>query len=386
MAEFDAEKYLLYNIGELSLRPRLDSSTTYDSNLFYAEQNQEDDFIFKIHPGLSLVYGSRLDNNITVSYRTDITKYLSNDILDYVGHIVSHQSRIKLSRVSLQAADSFSISRSTLGGTFSYIQRPIGLVMLDDNWRADYDLSPKTLLGGGFQFNWVDYDAADLGRFLLYDYMSYTGSFRAGYRPSEKLLFFPQISYSQSFLSKNQAAAIDAPDLSAVGFSLGAEGEFSPKITGVITAGYEIRSYEDSTDVPDGWITNVEARWQARPKTVLALGYRHWIMVSREARGIAFTIDRPYLSLTQQLGTQGRWTVTGDGYYQLQDHTSNYGIFGSTEKRQDDLYGMGFSTAYRWTPWFTTSARYDFQSYTDNIPSIPDYDVHRFTLRLSAGF
>jgi hypothetical protein len=385
-AEFDAEKYLIYGFGELSLRPRLEVHEVYDSNLFYAEKDEVDDFITRIRPGLSLVYGSSLDNNVTISYSTDITEYASNNVLDYIGHIVQNRTQLRFTRLSILGQDSFTLSRSTLGGTFSYIQRPVGLTTLTDNWKADYDLSPKTLIGAEINFIRYDYDASDLGTYRLYDFTSFNGSVRAGYRPSEKIVFFPQVSYGQSFLGKNQSTAPDAPDLSSLGFSVGAQGEFSPKITGLITAGYELREYEDGTDLPDGWIANIEARWQARPKTLVAVGYRHMIQVSQELRGVAMIIDRPYASVTQQIGTEGRWNVVLDAYYQLQDHSSDYAIFGATETRQDDLFGVGFQAGYRWTPWFNTSARYELLSYSDNIPSIPDYDVHRFTLRLSAGF
>lgn len=385
-AEFDAEKYLIYGFGELSLRPRFEVHEVYDSNLFYAEKDEIDDFITRIRPGLNLVYGSSLDNNITLSYVTDITQHANQNDFDYVGHIVQNRTQLNFARLSIFGQDSFAISRTTLGGTFGYIQTPVGLTSFADNWKADYDLSPKTLVGGEFNFNRYDYDASDLGNFRLYDFTTFTGSARAGYRPSEKLVFFPQVSYGKSFLGKNQRNAPEAPDLSSLGFSLGAQGEFSPKITGLITAGYELRDYEDGTEVADGWIASVEARWQARAKTLVAVGYRHMIQVSQELRGVAMIIDRPYVSINQQIGTEGRWNVILDGYYQLQDHNSDYAIFGATETRQDELFGTGFQVGYRWTAWFNTTARYDLLSYSDNIRTIPDYDVHRFTLRLSAGF
>jgi hypothetical protein len=386
LAEFDAEKYLIYGFGEFSLRPHLEVHEIYDSNLFYAESDEIDDFITRIRPGLNLVYGSSLENNITISYSTDITQYATRNELDYIGHIVQNRTQLRFARLSILGQDSFTISRTTLGGTFSYIQRPVGLITFADNWKVDYDLSPKTLIGAEISFGRFDYDASDLGSFRLYDFTTFTGNVRAGYRPSEKIVFFPQISYGQNFLSKNQETAPDAPNLSSLGFSVGAQGEFSPKITGLITAGYEVRNYEDGTDLPDGWIATVEARWQARPKTLVAVGYRHLIQVSQEVQGVAMIIDRPYASVTQQIGTEGRLTIGADGYYQYQDHSSDYAIFGATEKRQDDLFGAGLQASYRWTPWFNTTARYDFLSYSDNIRSIPDYDVHRFTLRLSAGF
>lgn len=385
--EFDAEKYLVYSFGDLSLRPRLEVSEVYNSNLYYGQVAEIDDFATFIRPGLNLVYGDSQESFISLSYATDIAVYATQHELDYVGHILNHHSEIKRARTTLSGQDSFSLGRSTLGGSFSYIKKPIGSSTLNDDWKVDYEVSPKAMAGVEVQYNWVDYNAADFGPgYHLYDYQGITGSTRFGYTPSEKIVLYPQFSFTRSFLSPNKSNVRSAPDLSSIGFSVGAQGEFTPKLTGTISGGYEIREYEDNTQVPDGWIANVELRWQARPKTSVALGFRHWIQVTRDAVGISYNADRPSLTLTQELGTQGRWNVSASGYYQFDDYNADYVIAGRRIARTDDYAGIGFRTSYRWTAWLTTSASYDFTTYRDNLPTVPDYDVHLFTLLATAGF
>lgn len=385
-AEFDAEKYLIYGFGDLSLRPRLEVRETYDSNLFYAEDDVEGDLFTQIRPGLTLMYGRSSENFTAVTYQLDSTTYASKTELNYLGHILNHNARIQLGRTLITGNDSYTLTRSTLGGTFSYLRRPVGLSQLRDQWQADYDASPKATLGVDAGFEHLDYDASDLGTFNLYDSSTLSGGLRAGYIPSDRLVIYPQFSYHRNDLKKNVAGAADPSTLSAYGISMGARGEFTPKLTGVISGGYEFREYEDGTAVPDGWIANTSLRWQIRAKTAINLSYRHWIQVARDARGTAYTVDRPSIGITQQIGTQGRWTLNLDGYLQYHDYGDGFLVGGRRVDRSDDLAGVTASTSVRWTAWLTATASYDFSTYSDNIASIPDYEVHRIALRLVAGF
>jgi hypothetical protein len=385
-AEFDAEKYLVYGFGDLSLKPRLDVSESYDSNLFYAETDTVDDFITRIRPGLTLTYGTTGENFSSITYLTDITRYAERGDLDYLGHIVEHRARFVLGRLTITGNDNFASTRSTLGGTFSYLQRPVGLMNLRDQWRVDYDISPKAVVGIDAGYEWIDYDAKDLGTFGLYDFQGFSGGIRAGYVPSDRIVVYPQFTYHRNVLDANQPSVQKPATLSAYGINMGAQGEFTAKLTGTISGGYEFREYEDGTPVPDGWVANMSLRWQIRAKTAATLSYRHWIQVARDAQGTAFSADRPSVGLTQQLGTQGRWNVAVDGYIQFHDYGDGF-LTGATRiDRSDDLAGCSVTTSYRWTPWLTTSAAYDFSTYSDNVQGIPDYEVHRFSLRVVAGY
>ncbi len=385
-AEFDSEKYLLYEVGPVTLRPRLEVEEGFNSNIFYAETNRIDDFYTFIRPGLGVVYGSKTDNYVSIGYTMEAAIYATRDDLDYLGHLLSHESRLRLGRILVTGRDRFSISRTTLGGNFSYVQRPVGLIALNDDWRADYDLSPKTTVGVGIGLDYADYDASDLGTFQLYDYLALQGSLRVGYLPSDKIVVFPQFTFGNTWLDPNQATAPDAPHLTAYGFNLGAEGEFTPKLTGSVTGGYEMREYSDGSEVPDGWVASLLLKWQPRVKTGVSVGFRHWIQSVRDASGIAYTADRLFVSVSQELGTQGRWSVSLAGYYQFHEYSEDYIIGGVRVRRADDLGGFNVGGSYRWTPWLTAIVGYDFSAYSDNVPSIPDYDVHRISLRLSAGY
>lgn len=387
-AEFDAEEYLLFEVGGVSLRPQLEVAETYDSNVFYDETDLVDDFITSIRPGMSLVYGDREDNFVSVRYTLDASIYADRTDLNNLGHILQHQSRYAFSRLVLQANDQLSFTETLLGGSFSYIQQRIGQVSLQDDWRADYEISPRTVVGLKLGFTLLDYDAGDFpdDNRVLYDYMIYSAGFRVGYRPSEKITLFPEFSAGQSFLTENSSRQPEAPDLTSYGVSFGAEGQFTPKLTGVVAGGYEMRNYSDGEEIPDGWVATVQLRWQARAKTMVLVGYRHWVQVSREAVGLSYSAHRPTVSIRQEFGTQGRWSATLDGYYQFDDYDNAFIVNGESIQRQDNLGGVALRASYRWKPWLTASAGYDFIHFDENIPTIPNYDVHRFSLRLLAGY
>lgn len=388
-AEWDAEKYLVVPVGVVSLRPQFEIGETYDSNIFFSDKDEVGDFITSIRPGLSLVYGQKTDNFVSIRYTMDASIYADRDDLNNLGHLLTHQSRLRLARWTIQGTDTFSITRTLLGGGFSYIQKRVGLVSLSDSWRADFEVSPKMLVGAKLGFDLVDYDAADLGSNHIYDYMGYTIGTRVGYRPSDKIVVFPEFTYGQSFLDKNDERALEAPTVDSYSFAAGAEGEFTPKLTGTISGGYEFRKYSDATEIPDGWVADFQLRWQVRPKTTLSAGYRHFIQISREARAIPYTAHRPTASVVQELGTQGKWTVTVDAYYQFNDYQGEFvdpGPPRTLVERTDDFFGAGFRAGWRWQPWLLASAGYEFRHYADNLIAIPDYDLHRISLRLTAGY
>jgi len=394
LAEWDSEKYLVYSFGQLSLRPQLEVGETYDSNVFYSEEDEVSDFILSIRPGLSLFYGQKAENFISIRYTMDAAIYAERDDLDNLGHLFSHQSRFRLARWTLQGTDSFSVTKTLLGGNFSYVQKRIGLVSLTDLWRADYEISQRMVAGVKVGFDLVDYDALDLDQRYIYDYMGYSVGTRVGYLPSDKIVVYPEFTFGQSFLEGNDPSMPQAPDVDTFSISAGAEGEFSPKLTGTISGGYELRQYSDSSDIPNGWVADFQLRWQARAKTTVSGGYRHFIQLSREARAIPYTAHRPTASVVQELGTKGQWTVAVDAYYQFNDYQGEFPDRDTSVPnspleyvmRTDEFLGFGFRAIWRWQPWLTFSGTYDFRQYADNMKSIPDYDLHRFSIRATAGY
>ncbi|MCC6234179.1 MAG: outer membrane beta-barrel protein [Verrucomicrobiales bacterium] len=384
--EWDSEKYLSFALGPVSLRPQLEVAEVYDSNLFYSETDQVEDFVTVVRPGMVLFLGNRDEDFVSLRYTLDASYYSERDDLNNLGHSITHSTRYRLARTTLQAEDRLTLTRMLLGGTFSYIQRRIGQVSLSDNWRVDYDISPRTVVGVRATLDYTDYDEKDLDPFHLYDNLSYSGGMRVGYRPSDKIMLFPEVMAGQSLLERNRAAVPEAPNLNQYSFSIGAEGEFTPKISGQVSGGYEIRNYEDEREVPDGWIAGLQLRWQARAKTRVTLGYRHWIQVSRENLGLVYNAHRPTVSVLQQFGSQGRWSANLDGYYQFHAYDGLVVVGGRSIERDETLAGLALRASYRWQPWLLLSAQYDFFTYEGNLPTVPNYDVHRFTLRMAAGY
>ncbi|MBL9127477.1 MAG: outer membrane beta-barrel protein [Verrucomicrobiales bacterium] len=388
-AEWDAEKYLVYGFGQVSLRPQLEIGETYDSNIFYAEEDVVGDFVLSLRPGLSLVYGQKSDNYVSIRYTLDASVYADRDDLNNLGHLFGHQSRIRLARWTIQGTDNFAYTRALLGGSFTYIQKRIGLMSLTDAWRADYELSSRMMIGTKFGFDWADYDAADLGTVHLYDFMAYNIGARVGYLPADKIVVFPEFTYGQAFLEENNPQAAAAPEVDSYSMAIGAEGEFTPKLSGMVSGGYEIRRYSDDSDIPDGWVADSRLRWQMRPKTTLTVGYRHFIQVSREARAIPFTAHRPMVSIEQELGTMGKWLAAVDASYQFNDYQGEFVDAGPPRRmvvREEDFLSTSLRVSWKWQPWLLVTTAYDFRKYSDNLSGVPNYDLHRLSLRFTAGY
>jgi hypothetical protein len=100
-AEFDSERHLIYSLGQLTLRPQLEIDQTYDSNVTYAEEDEVDDLVTAIRPGLRAVYGRLDENFFSLTYTLDASWYVERDDLNNVGHLVTHQSRFRWRDVQL---------------------------------------------------------------------------------------------------------------------------------------------------------------------------------------------------------------------------------------------------------------------------------------------
>ncbi len=401
LGEFDAQRYLVYDFGRLSIRPSLELAEVYDSNLFYMERDEISDLISYVRPGVTFLYGDRENSFISLRYNAEAAFYSGLDDgliipgsptpidttdLNYFGHQGTLNTRFLFSRLSITGSDSFSISRTTLGGNFSYVQSAVGQTSLSDQWRFDYSVSPRTLVGLRAGMDMVDYDSKDLIRYHLYDYLQFSGGVRAGYIPSDKIVVFPEVVYSRAMVEPNRPGFPESPILSGLSFGVGAEGDFTPKLTGIISGGYQMREYDDATEIPNGWVAEARLSWALRAKTTLSASFRHSIQVSREARAVPYEADRAGIGATQEFGTQGRWTATIDGYYQWDTYDRPVNIGTAIVDRSGTIMGATLRTSFRWKAWLTLIGSYDFLTYSDNIPAIFDYDVHRFTLRAVAGF
>ena len=172
-----------------------------------------------------------------------------------------------------------------------------------------------------------------------------------------------------------------------MGGSIGAEGEFTEKLTGTLQFGYQQRS-SDLTGISAGAPTVMaELEQLLGDRTMLALTYTRANQVNPDAADTASVSDNIRLTLRRALGNREKWFASVFGGYRQNDFS---GSSGSLNGRSDTFFSFGGSLDYQIQEWLSSNLTYTFADFSADIPSQPlssiDYQVNMISLSANIGF
>jgi hypothetical protein len=375
---WEPQKALVHTFGPLTLRPQLAVAEQFNDNVLYQRRAAaEADFLTLISPGLNLELGwEDRQININLDYLFSQSLFANRSDLNAGNHTFAMVTAIDTDRLKVTGRDQFSYLTDVLGGTTA-LYRNVERLLFSDSWRAEYFLSEKTgaILGG--QFNATDYDIGT----PLYDYNTWRINTGFGYRPGKKSFFFGEVYYGQSATTPNFAAP-KGPHLTFMGGYVGVRGNFSPRITGYVKGGYEVREFSDDTPVPGAPVVDLSLDYKFSEKRLATFAYRRATGVSVERPTESYTLDGLNLSLTQYVGSQRRWLATFGGGLNFY----NYDAAKVYAGRSDLTYQLQLGTKYLIRRWFAAGLDYEFEGYASSYQGIIDYTVNRITLSFSLGY
>lgn len=400
----DMYRYLVYEVGPVTLRPQVDILSTYNSNVFYQEADKVGDLVTTFRPGFKVNYGYEDANYVSFEYNLSALVYLDNSQLDDIGHLGRLRWNYKGAKLGFTGNGLATQQDQLLGGFFGSIQTPVDTLQYTQDATISYDVSPKTILAIVGNVDYTDYtfNASQDPRRYLYDGLVYSLTARAGYVLRDKITVYPLVTWGRASASPNQSlnptisASFPRPDLNFYNFGVLAQGEFTPRLTGSLQFAYELREYDgpallgfvgpipvyQDLDAPGGMVANASLKYLFSPKTSFTLGYRRQFSLSQELSTAAYTADVFSLSAQQQLGTRGKWLAGLSGNFTINAYDED-GRFGA---RTDYLYFARADVAYRIQPWITVGLSQDYQTVTSNFTGVSEYDVFRTNFRLFIGF
>lgn len=207
-----------------------------DDNIYLDTTNEQNDTIFSFTPGFDLVFGKGSATSGNVYYREEFRRYSDNDV-----------QNTSLSNLGFNSKYSNGVTKANFNASYAQLAqnsndvRPTGDIarraVSNLGGKVEFGISEKTVLGVGANFAKTNYAPA-----------SYTDSdiwslpVDIYYEASPKLDWSLGYRYRSSDLS---GAARDSKDHF---LSLGARGEFTPKLTGQVRAGYTKRSFDVGSD------------------------------------------------------------------------------------------------------------------------------------------
>jgi hypothetical protein len=386
----DFAEMLAFELGPVKLRPSLTLAEIYNDNVYYtsSEFGKRSDFITSVSPGISLTLGRQetinpwMDfyapevNFINLKYRFDYQDFLEMNQLDAGNHRIEMDNRVKGNRLSLTGLDRIAMITGVLGGSTSYRQ-VVQRLTFTDQYTVAYQLSEKTRFYITGQDNTTDYEE----KAPLYDYINWRVSGGVGYNLG-KTSVFGELHYGQSLPSRNAPTMLPPIGLDYLGGSLGVQGAFTQRLSGMAKAGYEVHSYRDGSSAPGSVVVDVSLNHRFRENTSSGLFYNRNMYLSAEVAGVNYNVDAVGLLVNQRFGAEGRIQARARAALQWDDYSKSKTL----SNRSDVWYRINLDLIYLIRAWWQAGLSYEFEIFESNYRGLMDYDVNRVTFFTAIGY
>ena len=383
----EPEDILHLKVGNLNIRPKFSTALTANDNIFFRDGSaasqalygaREGDVISEWGTGFGAVLGRNPINTLGFGYNylhrfyTDHTEVSSGD------HAAQFGAAMEQGRFRFSTDHSLSLLTGIQGGNTWLVQQNDRLV-LSDAMRVSLDITPKSDLYLSGQYGMTDQEEGS--QFNDIESWSLAGGY--GFQYSEKLRFFAQTSYGVQTSSRaNRSWSWDF-----VGGSVGAEGDFTDKLTGTLQFGYQQRSSSLTGERGGAPTVTMELEQLLGRRTQISLSYTRANQVNVDAVDSTSVSDQVRLSLSRALGNRQKWFASVFASYWRNDFSASGGAWSG---RSDEATSLGATLDYRIQEWMTSRLGYSFADFTSEIPSWAlggiDYQVNQVSLSVNVGF
>lgn len=317
-------------------------SLRYDDNIFFANQNQEEDVIFIFTPGIDLAY-TGADTTAGIRFSEQLISYMSNPELDsnlssFSGQIAHERPR---SSASLTAAyteldqNNFDVRN---------ISQSVRRNLTDVSAKGSWGVTAKTSIGTGLDFNSTEYP--DSGNV---DSDVWTAPLDWYYAISPKVDLSAGYRYRQSKLDRRNS---DSKDHFA---NVGARGRFTSKLEGQFRVGYTRR--EPDMGISSSLLGLTSAlTFAATPKSTLGL------TVSNDFDSSASGASQKTLrvSATGEYAMTPQWSATTEVSYESSEEIG-------PSQRTDEFWVGSVGTSYAFSLTTSMQVSYLYRTNDSNI-------------------
>jgi len=365
--------------GPVVLKPQFDLHHTFNDNIAYREEDKESDLITTVSPGLTLQLGDPTFNFIDLTYLFDRMEYLDRDDLSANQHRAALVLRFEKNRFLLEGRDTIEQLASPLGGGISLGGAKVERLLWDDQYRLTYSFSDRTSLYTDLLHTTFDYESG----VRLYDSLTLIGTLGFEYKAFSRTSFFGEVYYGMTENEPNLSGMADYPTAEFVGGFVGMRGNFTEKLTGMVKAGFEHRTYRDDGDNSSAPVVDVNLTANFTERTILGLTYSRRQRESVQFARSTYISDAITANLVQHLGNEGRLRANLRAMYSLADYEASDEL---AADRKDNLLATGLTITYDIKLWLRVFGSYDFEYLDSPDSTVVDYAVNRATLGLELGF
>lgn len=130
--------------GPISIRPHLDYTAFYDSNISLTPNREQEDFVFRLSPGalfgIGEFRGAEKGNYLSLDYTATGSLYNKYSSFNSLDHDVAFNAGWKASKLTLSLGQSYELSNGKQGEISAFVEQESYVTTVG----ADYELSEKT--------------------------------------------------------------------------------------------------------------------------------------------------------------------------------------------------------------------------------------------------
>lgn len=323
----------------------------FDDNIFLSPDSsatKKNDTILSFTPGFELVFGKGSATTGNVYYREEFVRYSDNDQQNTSLSNVGFNSRYDNGKTKMGAAASYAqVAQNQPGvgaGTGQIARRNVTGLKAN----TEFAFSQKTSFGAG-----LNYDKTDYAQTTFTDSASWSVPVDVYYEMT------PKLDTSVGYRYRDTTLSGSASDSKEHFLSIGARGEFTPKLNGQVRVGYNKRSFARGSD-QTGLGVDSSLDYAFSQKTSFQLAVSNDF--SNSATGQPTKVFSRTVSTRSALTEQ--WNVGAS----LSVRSIDYGRFGTIPPRNEDFFEGGVNVAYIYSTYLNFTASY---SYRNNNASIP---------------
>ena len=361
------------------------SSLRWTSNLFQDEDDEEEELVWTVSPGLELNFGRGLSNaDFSIITRYDILKYEDNDELDTELFHIKAVGTYQTGRWDADAQVSFDEKQAP--------SQDIEAVLVESeetkaHLTGEYRFSPKFSFGSGVRYKQLEYTSFE-DSFADYDHWGIPADVYYELTPKVDLsVGYEYGSRDVDSFTRSNGDVVGSYETDTHFFNVGTRGELLPKVTGFFKVGYRLRDSENSVDTVSG-VARAKERdgsqgtmgidadftWAATPKLTNRLNLHRGFDVASE--GDATTTTR--IDVSSDYAISPLWSARPSFGYSRREYEDGNG-------RDDDQYYLGLNGNYSPNRYWRFSLGYRY-SENDSNRDRSSYEDHSVSFLASLRY
>jgi hypothetical protein len=338
----------------------------YNDNIYNASEDEEEDFISTVTPGLLLSLGDRY--KLEAGYAADFVSYSDNNDENFVGQAAKATATLKF-------PSGFDLSFKN-GYVKTEDPRSEARQVRASHWTDDVSGAvvytfpgQKFSVGAEYLMNYLKYDQDENEEL---NKRKDTGVFTLSYRFLPKTTAFGEYRYRTTDYYDSADGDTDASYATYAGF-VGLKWDATARMSGTVKTGFRQINYDNEFDAAgndyadkDLWAMSGQLSYKVSKTANIN------IMLNRslddtsytgnaveEVSSSAFFINTGgSIGLTAKV--TGKLTFEASGGYQRHEYEA---IDEDLDGREDDVVDAGAGLTYAFTNWFSGSVKYAYNEY-----------------------